>query len=92
MLIFVIVLALVASVVLWRVRKADAERDLARQKAARQKQQQRKEAITPREHVHWPVIIKPVGKRPIKEHEEHPEPSMTAIEFEPVDHPATRAH
>ena len=38
MLIFLIVLAAVGTVVLWRVRKADAERDLAHRKAMKQKQ------------------------------------------------------
>ena len=37
MLIFLIVLAAVVTVVLWRVRKADAEKDLARRKAMKQK-------------------------------------------------------
>jgi len=88
MLIFLVVLALVATVVLWRVRKADAERDLARNNAMRRKQEQRKEALTPEEHMEWPVIIRPAGKRSAKEDIELPEPSMTTIEFKPVDHPS----
>jgi hypothetical protein len=89
MLIFLIVLAAVFTVVLWRVRKADAEKDLARRKAMKQKQQQRKESITPEDHVKWPVIIHPAGKRAVEE-EEVPEPAMTAIKFKPVDHPGVR--
>ena len=72
MLIFTIVLALVATVVLWRVRKADAERDLARNKAMKRKQEQRKEAITPEEYMEWPVIIRPTGKRSAEEDKELP--------------------
>ena len=89
MLIFLIVLAAVATLVLWRVRKADAEKDLARRKAMEQKKQQRKETITPEDHVKWPVIIHPAGKGAVEE-EEIPEPAMTAIKFEPVDHPSVR--
>lgn len=88
MLIFVIVMALVAAVVLWRVRKADAERDLARLQEIKQKKAQLKEAITPEEPVTWPTIIKTVGKRPADGDEKLPEPSMSTIEFKPVDHPS----
>ncbi len=88
MLIFLIVLALVATVVLWRVRKADAERALARDKAMKRKQEQRKEAITPEEYMEWPVIIRPTSKSSAEEDKELPEPSMTTIEFKPVDHPS----
>ena len=88
MLIFLIVLALVATVVLWRVRKADAERNVARGKAMKRKQEQRKEAITPEEYVEWPVIIRPTGNRSAEEGKELQEPSMTTIEFKPVDHPS----
>ena len=88
MLIFLVVLALVATVVLWRVRKADAERDLARNMGMKRKQEQRKDALTPEEHMEWPVIIRPAGNRFAEEDKEIPEPSMTTIEFKPVDHPS----
>ena len=81
MLIFLVVLALVATVVLWRVRKADAERDLARDKAIKRKQEQRKEALTPEEHAEWPVIIRPPGNRSAEEQKKLPKPSLTSIEF-----------
>ena len=86
MLIFLIVLALVISVAVWRMRKTDAERALARDKAMKLKQEQRKDAITPKEHMEWPVIIRPTGNRNADEDKKQPEPSMTTIEFEPVDH------
>lgn len=89
MLIFLIVFAAIGAVVLWRVRKADAEKDLARRKAMQQKQQQRKETITPEDHVKWPVIIKPAGKGGVDE-EYIPEPTMTAIKFKPVDQPSVQ--
>lgn len=86
MLIFLIVLAAVVTVVLLKVRKADAEKDLARQKAMKKKQQQRKETITA-EDQEWPVIIKAAGKSVEEDEETLPEPTMTAIKFKPVDHP-----
>jgi hypothetical protein len=70
------------------MKMADAERDLAQRKAMKLKQKERKEAIDPENHVTWPVIIKPVGKSPAQESEESAEPSMSTIEFEPVDHPS----
>ena len=81
MLIFLIILALVAIVTLWRMRKANAERDLARDKAIKRKQEQRKEALTPEEHMEWPVIIRPAGNRSAEEDKDVPKPSMTTIEF-----------
>jgi hypothetical protein len=88
MLIFLIFFALVVSVVLWKVRKADAERDLARRKALSLKKNQRKEAIKAEVNVTWPTIIKSVGKSPEDEDGKLPEPSMSTIEFKPVDHPS----
>jgi len=87
MLIFLIVLAAVAAVVMMKVRKADAERELAREKAMKLKKKEHKQAITPKHHAEWPVIVKPAGKRPSKEEAEIPEPTMSTIEFKPVDHP-----
>ena len=84
-LIFLIVLALVISVAVWRMRKTDAERALARDKAMKLKQEQRNLAITPEEHMEWPVIIRPTGIRNADEDKKQPEPSMTTIEFEPAD-------
>jgi hypothetical protein len=85
MLIFVVVFVLVAAVILWRVRKADAERLLAQQKELHRKERERKKAVSASRHVEWPVIIRPAGKHPPEEEEEVPEPSMTSIEFQPTD-------
>ena len=85
-LIFLIILALVISVAVWRMRKTDAERALARDKAMKLKRVQHKEAITPEEHMEWPVIIRPAGNHFADEDKKQPEPSMTIIEFKPVDH------
>jgi len=87
MLIFVIVLALVGCVVLWRVRKADAEKELARHHEMKQRKKQRKHAITSTHHEKWPTIIHASGKPRAKEDEEVPELSMTSIEFEPTERP-----
>ncbi len=82
-LIFLIILAALVSVVIWRVRKSDAEKYLARRKAAQLRNSQRKEAITPENHVKWPVIIRPVtGNSGSEAETEVPEPTMTAIEVE----------
>lgn len=88
MLIFLIILAVVASVVLWRVRVADAKRDLARREELKRKLQERKEAIRTEQPVEWPTIIRTVGKRPAEGDEQLPEPSMTSVQFKPVDHPS----
>lgn len=90
MLIFLTVLVLVASFVLWRTRKADAERELARHKSMKRKQQQRKKAITATHHEKWPTIIHAAGKPRAEEEQEEelPDFAMTAIEFERVDHPS----
>jgi hypothetical protein len=88
MLIFLIIFALVAAVVFWRVRKTDKKHHLERRKATKREQEQRKDFITPEEHVKWPVIIKPGGKSPVEADDEASEPTMTTIEFEPVDHPS----
>jgi hypothetical protein len=86
-LFFLIVLALVATVVIWRVRKSDAEADLVRKKATVLRNKQRKEAIAVEDHVKWPVIVKPIsGKNPSEEEAEIHEPSMTTIEFKPGEH------
>jgi hypothetical protein len=86
-LFFLIVLAAVVSVVIWRSRKADAEADLARSKKAEHRYKQRKAAITPEEHVEWPKIVVPVtGSAQAGEEPEFHEPSMTTIEFKPTEH------
>ncbi len=88
MLIFLVVFALVAYVVLQKVRKADAEKDLARQKAMNLKKKERQKAIMPKHHGEFPVAILPAGKERVKKDEELPEPTMSTIEFKPVDHPS----
>ena len=85
-LFFLIVLALVASAVIWKIRKSDAEAKLEQSKCMKLRNKQRKEAITPQEHAKWPVIIRPVTGDGSSE-EEIPEPSMATIEFKPTEHP-----
>lgn len=91
MMIFLTVLVLVASFVLWRTRKADAEKELARQQSMKKQQKQRKEAVTAMHHEKWPTIIHAAGKPRAEEAEEaevHADLAMTSIEFERVDHPS----
>ena len=86
MLVFLIFFALVISVLIWRMRKAQAEAELAQRKALDHRKKQDKEALTPEIDMVWPVIIRPVsGKHPPGEEAAVEEPSMTAIEFSPSD-------
>ncbi len=91
-LFFLMVLALVAYVVIWRLRKSDAASQLAQSETLELRKMQRKEAITTKEPVVWPVIIRPVtGDGSSEAEAEIPEPSMATIEYEPVEH-ATLQH
>lgn len=91
-LILLAILAAVVSIAYWRVRKADAEKDLARRKAANLRNSQRKDAITSENHVEWPVMVRTVTGNPGSEAEDEiPEPTMTAIEVEFDYEPAEQA-
>jgi hypothetical protein len=82
-LIFLVLVALIVSVVVWRIRKTQAEEALAKRKSHERRKNKQKEAMTPEIDMTWPVIVKPVrgdgapGDGPGVE-----EPSMTSIEFE----------
>jgi len=81
--IFLVLTAVIVAVVVWRMRKSDAEADLARRKSIEHKKKQRQEAVSSEEVMIWPVIIKPVkGANPDEADSEAPEPSMATIEFE----------
>jgi hypothetical protein len=85
MLVFLIIFALVISVLIWRMRKSQAEQELAQRKALERRKKLQKESLTPEIDMVWPVIIRPVsGKRPPGEAAAE-EPSMAAIEFTPSD-------
>jgi len=84
-LIFLIVLAVVASIVIWRIRKSDAETQLAQAEALELRKMQRREAVTTKDPVIWPVIVRPVSGN-VSSEEEVLEPSMASIEFEPTEH------
>lgn len=84
--IFLTVVILVVAAMIWKMRKSQAEADLARRKALELKRRKQKEAIAQDEQVIWPVIIRPVGGKPGEEDRpEAEEPQMTAIEFEPSE-------
>jgi len=95
MLIFLIFVVLVVSVMIWRMRKTQAEIELAKHESVERRKKQEKEALTPQEDITWPVIIRPVSgnaasvKASDPEHPEEEtfveEPSMTSIEFVPVE-------
>ena len=94
-LIFLIFVVLVVSVMFWAMRKSQAKEVLAKQKSIQHRKKQTQEALTPEEHMTWPVIIRPVSgnaasvKASDPEHPEEEtfveEPSMTSIEFVPVE-------
>jgi hypothetical protein len=84
--IFLILVILVISAMIWKMRKSQAEEDLARRKALERKRRKQKEAIAQDDEVIWPVIIRPVGGKPGSEEDPATEGSqMTAIEFEPSE-------
>ena len=85
-LVFLILVILAFSAMIWKMRKSQAEEELARRKALERKRRKQKEAIAQDDEVIWPVIIRPVGgKHGSGEEPESEEPQMTAIEFEPSE-------
>lgn len=86
-LFFLIVLALVASFVIWRIRQSDAKNQIAQAEALELRKMQRREAVTTKDPVIWPTIIRPVsGDQSSESEPEIPEPMMAAIEYEPAEH------
>lgn len=82
--IFLIVIAAIVSVLVWRMRKAQAEAARVRQAEIKRRRKQEKEAITPEIDMVWPVIIRPVkGDQNSSADARAEEPSMTTIEYEP---------
>ena len=84
-LFFLIVLAAVVSIVIWRVRKSDAEARLAQAEALELRKKLRNEAVTTKDPVQWPTIIRTVSGDQSSE-SETPEPMMATIEYEPAEH------
>lgn len=82
-LLFLIVLGSVIALLVWRLRKSQAEEARLRRKALEQRKKKNSEAISQDMEVIWPVIVRPVsGKRPPGDEDAAAEPTMTAIEFE----------
>jgi len=91
-LIILAVLALVVTAVIWKMRKTQAEADLAKRKARERLRKQKKEAVTPELDMVWPVLIRPVsGKNAPGQEPAVEEPTMTSIEFEPSGGPKQAA-
>ena len=87
-LIFLIFVALVVSVVVWRSRKAQAEADLAKRKELKRRKKQLEEKVKQEDQI-WPVLIRPVtGKQSLEDEIASEDLSMTAIAFEPVEQSA----
>ena len=93
-LIFLIVVGLVVSAIIWKIRKSQAEADLARRKDIERRRKEEKEAMTPEVDMIWPVVIRPLksqgspgGPSRGAQGAEEPaveEPMMTSIEFVPA--------
>jgi hypothetical protein len=83
-LIFLIFIAAGVYVMVWRMRKAQAEEARARRDKLTQRKKQNKEAVTPELDMVWPVIIRPVkGEESGKAKPEAADPAMTTIEYKP---------
>ena len=90
-LIFLILIILVVSAMVWTMRKSQAEADLARRKSIKHRKEQEKEVLKPLEDQAWPTIIRTVkGHDPSAADSEIAEPSMTTIEFAPSEHLTTQ--
>jgi len=90
-LIFLIIIALVVSAMIWTMRKSQAEADIARQKSIKHRKKQEKEVLKPLEDQAWPTIIRTVkGPDPDAADPEIQEPSMATIEFAPSEHMMTQ--
>jgi Flp pilus assembly protein TadB len=90
-LIFLIFIGVVVAVMIWTMRKSQAEADLVRRKSIKHRKKQEKEVLASKEDMAWPTII-----RPVKGHHRSPadseieEPSMSTIEFAPSEHLTTQ--
>ncbi len=90
-LIFLIVIGVVVSVMIWTMRKSQAEADLARRKSIKSRKEQEKEVISSKEDMVWPTIIRSVkGDLASSADSEIEEPSMATIEFAPSEHLTTQ--
>jgi hypothetical protein len=83
-IILLILLAIVGGVVR-RLQKARAEEELAHRRIMERKKKQHREAITPKSNATWPVIVKPLKGDGVADEEAAEEPTMTTIEYEPVE-------
>ena len=90
-LIFLIVIGVVVSAMIWTMRKSQAEEDLVRRKSIKDRKKQEKEVLATKEDMVWPTIIRSVkGDLQSSADAEIEEPSMTAIKFEQDEYPASQ--
>jgi hypothetical protein len=89
-LIFVIFIVLVVSVMIWTMRKSQAEADLTRRKTIKRRKKEEKEVLKCEEDAAWPTIIRSVtGGDPSAADSDLKELSMTTIEFVPTENLAS---
>ena len=90
-LIFLIVVGVVVSAMIWTMRKSQAEEDLVRRKSIKHRKKQEKDVLASKEDMVWPTIIRSVkGDLQSSADAEIEEPSMTAIKFEQDEYPASQ--
>jgi hypothetical protein len=89
MLVFLAVLLAVVFLVVKKVRKSQAEADLARRKEIARRRKREKETVTPDMDMVWPVLIRPATGKGASGDEAEAEPSMTSIEYEPPEQAAS---
>lgn len=86
-----LVLAAIVGGIMFKLHKSKVEEDLARHRMMRHKRKQAQEAITPQSDTTWPVIVKPVKGDGSADENTAPEPTMTAVAFEPDEELKTSA-
>ena len=90
-LIFLIVIGVVVSAMIWTMRKSQAEEDLVRRKSIKRRKEQEKEVIASKDDMVWPTIIRSVkGDLASSADSEIEELAMTTIEFAPSEHLTTQ--
>jgi hypothetical protein len=82
-LLFLIFVAAVVAVVIWRLRKAQAEEVRARLEAIERRKKKASEHLTQDVEMIWPVIVKPTKGDGAASEVRAEAPSMTTIEYEP---------
>ena len=82
-IIFLTVVVAIVCMMILKMRKSQAEADLARQKAIQLRKEKEKEFMTPQEDMMWPVVG--INEKVGEEVSGAEELSMSTIEYEPPE-------